>query len=208
MRNYLTLFQTLIQALETSDSVELIRQQLSEGTEPDYIRNVLKNHGLTADDGYVEFFASVDFVDIEWHATDDAIRRFGLEDSMSTTGRIQIVSFETALSEMDNPNGWFNIAWRNFATGNEAENPSLLPFDYFDPDRSGCACFDVAEKRVADKLTYFDHQFGTAPLGLSVWQYCQELSKNRGIYGWQRALGPEATTYSDQVTAAVAQLFG
>ena len=208
MADYMQIFRKVIADLEASADIEVVRQEVGEGMDADYVRGFLENNGFTASAEYVDFYSNVDSVDIEWVVVADAIPRLGLETNMGVSGRIYIASFENVLSDLKSPQSWFNIAWNGYVSATEShEARPFIPFDYFDPDRSGCACVDASESHIGEAISYFDHQFGAYPLGLTIDRYCRHLSRTRGMYGWQGALIGEHTEYSDQVTVALSKLF-
>jgi len=203
------LFRNLIAELEASREIDLIRGDVGEGSDPDYIQGFLKNNGFTASHSYLDFYAAVDAVVIEWVVTQEAISRLGLETNMGVSGTINIPPFETVMLDLKSPDYWFNVAWNASADVRQPqEAPPFIPFDYFDADTSGCACVEASAKHIGESLWYFDHQFGTHDLYLTIPNYCQHLTRTRGIYGWQRALIGGHTEFREQVDAAVAKLFG
>jgi len=203
--DYLELFQRVISDLRSSPDIEMVRADLVPGIDEEHVSALLRGRGLRACQSFTELHAAVGLVHVEWRVDSGALSRLGLEDNWAVTGRIFIDSLETVLAARERGDGWFDVAWS--ASAGDGEELSLLPFDWFDHDTSGCACLEFDGSALRDALTYFDHQFGTAPLGLTIEEYCRELLVTRGIYGWQRArLGPD-TRYGDHARVALERLF-
>lgn len=207
MDSYPDLFRRVIDDLEASRHVELVRADVTDGTDAGYVTKILAARGWTASPAYVAFYAAVDEVHIEWRLRPDAVARLGLENNMGVTGRIDIASFETVIAGLASPDYWFRIAWDAFVE-TAPEECRLVPFDFFDNDTSGCACVDRVGTTIGETLTYFDHGFGTAPLAPTIAAYCQQLTRTRGIYGWQRASLGTGTTHHRDVHAALKRIFG
>jgi hypothetical protein len=200
------LLRTVTDELAAAPNVRVGRSDIVEGLGAGYVADVLGDNGLTACDAYLEFYGSVDLACIEWVAAKGAVPRHG--DSMSASGRIGIDAFDTMLQAARSPDSWFGIAWRAYHDARDPTEPRrLIPFDYFEPDSSGCACLEVVDARIVDELHYFDHRHGTYPLELTLLEYCQELTRTKGIFGWQRALLGEETQSAQRVRAGLRRLF-
>ncbi len=207
-KNYFETLTKIVEDLKGSPDVELVRGDLAEGTDADYINGFLRNRGLKASKDYVEFYTEVDYVEVEWVVRPKAVKRLSLGASMSVSGRINIPSFETILMDLEDEGFWFNLAWREYASVNELSEPRPgIPFDYCDPNASGCACVGSTDTAIGKDLIYFDHGTGTLPLGLTIKDYVGHLSGTRGVYGWQKALAWKKTKYSADVKDALSKLF-
>ena len=59
----------------------------------------------------------------------------------------------------------------------------LKPFDYFDPDDSGCACFEVSEKVASTQLVIHSVDNGMSSLNLNFESYLEiALKIKRNIW--------------------------
>jgi len=208
MSNFMTDFDRLIAKLQDCRNIEVITASVAPGEGVDYINQVLQQEGLQASVQYVEFFSEVDFVRIEWQVPDEKLVTLGLEDSKYTTGRVYIPSFETAISDIKLDGYWFNIATKEFFEASKSRlDKTLLPFDYTEPDVSGCACVEYDGKVIGEKIFYFDHQTGILLISANIEQYVAELSNTMGIYDWQKSLlAPGAV--SPSLNNALRRIFG
>jgi hypothetical protein len=207
MADYLAQFQTLVADLDANPHVTVTRKDISPGSDPEFIKKILQDNGLVPSRHYVEFFQQVDRVHIEWEVTPAALQALGLQ-GFGTIGRIDIESFEMVMDYLKDPGYWFSIAWREFSQARPgAAETRLVPFDYVEPDVSGCVCLDATGGTMREILTFFTHQDGTKPMGLDIPAYCKELVRTRGAYGWQRGHKKSRSEAGIQVHKALTALF-
>jgi hypothetical protein len=74
----------------------------------------------------------------------------------------------------------------------ESDNPNeplkLIPFDYYHPDYSGCACFEIKNSTINQDIIFHSSRFGVYYSSLKIEEYLSLLIATGGMLGSREGL--------------------
>jgi hypothetical protein len=83
---------------------------------------------------------------------------------------------------------WKDTLMHHAESDNPDEPLDLMPFDYYHPDYSGCACFAVEHGFISQQITFHSSQFGFYEAPLNLEEYLAFLIASGGMLGSREGL--------------------
>lgn len=93
------------------------------------------------------------------------------------------------------------------AEGLQQALKALRPFDFFDRDESGCACFRLEGSHVPNSIWYYKLSSAPECLNIGIEEYIRWLSATKGYYGWHGAIGNPDAFVRDDLRQYLPRLF-
>ncbi len=212
MKNYIALFENIIEDLKTGEDKNLIEVlELDFRTsheDQDDIAYTSKEIGLELSAELLEFYTQIHLVTIRWRLK--SLPGTDSYDEMTTdliSGSINIVPYYTMLTG-DEEDYWKGKLWFEYDDAELKEDMQLLkPFDYYYSDDSNCACLQVHDGVVTPALSHFGNEAGLLDMGITMDKYLSLLSKSRGFLFWPRAYLSENSAFRKQYDKYMPKLF-
>jgi hypothetical protein len=179
MKAYSAAFVSLFNDLTNNDAIRIDDFQCAEGCAPELIAKVEHDFRLSLPEAVKQFYTECNGVSLKWAAD----RPEDTEEPVA--GRIRLLDLEKVFSGPDRAR-WENDIWRsNMPEDEKRMRMNLKPFDYFDPDDSGCCCFDLSQPDISVDLVLHSVDYGLNSISVNFTQYLDLLLKTRGLVRWQ-----------------------
>ncbi len=177
MKDYIALFSQLNEELEKMPGMQVEDFYYSEEADVELLNSIESDFSIKFSNPVRTFYSQCNGMNIKW-------KYEGESENGQVAGRIWLQDIEEVFYG-PGKNYWKDDIWNNKMSEEEQHNRKLLkPFDYFDPDDSGCACFDVSENVIGAQLIIHSVDNGMSSLNLNFENYLETALKTRGIYGW------------------------
>ncbi len=203
MPNYISQIEKIVLDIKTNEDnlkIDLINFSESIETKEEIASSCKELFNYSMSDSLLEFYSQIQSFELQWSIKDShSLTLFDGDKNLPNLlyGSIKINPWWQILPEEN----WDNNIW--FLD----DDPSVLevekklrPFDYFNSDLSGSACFYIdSNNHISDELLFFSHEGGYCfskdysesyindmNSGLRLEKYIGILVKTRGWGIWQR----------------------
>jgi len=117
---------------------------------------------------------------LEWIVKDRVIPPYEAKFREELFGRIWLYDPAELISMFDGGE-WKETLAHHSGSNNPDETPALIPFDYYHPDYSGCACFRIQGGRIRKHITFHSSQLGFYHSSLDIEEYFSLLVASGGL---------------------------
>ena len=144
-------------------------------------------------------FSNCNGIQIKWEIGSGQKEKIPDLENSAYEGSIRLLQMEEILGGWKGE-GWKNDIWfeGNDYSGKKKIVKDLRPFDYYDSDDSGCACFLYQGGKLIDNVYTNSVDDGVHDLRINFEQYIDLMLMCYGVSGWQTALHtpePKRTDY-------------
>ena len=184
MKNYTDAFLSLLEDMARNPAVRVNDFYCTEGCEPELFERIERDFSVRLPAVVRGFYSQCNGASLKWSA--ETAGASGEEVS----GRIRLLDLEKVFY---GPEGarWEDDIWTNDMPQEvKQRRMELKPFDYFDPDDSGCCCFDLARPDISVDLMLHSVDYGLNNITCDFPQYLDYLLKTRGLIRWQYLFVP------------------
>lgn len=194
MRYYEILHQ-LQQSVAENPLLEVVETDLSEGLAEKYLGNLTQRFGIQPSPDLLSFYQEVGSFRLTWRIKDESSVSHEITWPTPPFGNIDILAIDEYFG--------FDESYQVRLD----DDKTLYYFDYYNRDSQEAACL-VAEKGIIQPHLYLSGlEIGVVDTGLTIPQYIERLSRNKGFSFWQRGLPEENNQYAAQVGYYIPQLF-
>ena len=146
-----------------------------------------------------EIFKSCNGIQIKWKIANGEEEKIPDLENSAYNSSVRLLQMEEILGGWKGE-GWKNDIWfeGNDYSGKKQIVKDLRPFDYYDGDDSGCACFLYQGGKLIDNVYTNSVEDGVHDLRINFEQYIDLMLMCYGVSGWQTALHtpePKKTDY-------------
>jgi hypothetical protein len=164
------------------------------------IQSFEKKHGIIFPLDLKNLFHDCNGVQIKWEVARGQEEKVPDMENTRFQGQIRLLTMEEIMEGWKGT-GWKDDLWFDWFdevkhTEEELIIKDLRPFEYYDNDDSGCACFLYRDGRLTDNVYTNSVDDGIHDLRINFEQYVDLMLMCYGVYGWQTALHtPEPDEY-------------
>jgi hypothetical protein len=179
MKNYTAAFLSLVNDMARNPSIQIHDFYCTEGCEPKLMEQIENDFSLRLPDVVKHFYSQCNGVSLHWSAEPPG------DNQEIVSGRIRLLDLEKVFYGPDRAY-WENDIWMSSMSEESKQmRMNLKPFDYFDPDDSGCCCFDLSQQDISENLVLHSVDYGLNSISCNFTQYLDYLFKTRGLVRWQ-----------------------
>jgi hypothetical protein len=205
MKNYTLLFSRLNDELEQIPGMQLKDFFYSEEAPEDLLNSIEADFSIKLDAPARAFYTQCNGMKIHWEYQGEQTA------GETISGRIRFLDIEKIFYGPNRKN-WESDTWTNDMNEDEKKMRKMLkPFDYFDPDDSGCSCFDIETGIVGKNIVLHSVDYGLSSMKCDFEKYLDLVFKTRGYYRWQflysNLIPPRLESYNKQTIENLKILF-